>query len=100
MRGLPQQRLGAQDVGGEQFARRGQRARAPLDQLHSELMLDVGDMLGDRRLADAQFVRGPGKRTAAHETGESAEAGSQLHNFRLYHIGKIYIFLLTGGAPG
>jgi hypothetical protein len=52
VRGLPQQRVSAQDMSREIFSRYRQRARAPIDQLDADLALDVGDVLGDGGLAD------------------------------------------------
>ena len=80
MRGLPKQRLCAQHMDGEKFPGRRQSARAPLDQLHSELPLHLSDVFRNRGLADTEVLRGPGKRAAADKTSKGTKAGSQLHN--------------------
>src|SRR5215208_3578435 len=95
MGGLRQDRLGAQNVAGEELSSWGQRSRAALDQLHTQALLQIGDMLRHGRLADAQFCGRAGERAPTHKSCKSPEAGDQLHNYRLYCFSYLCIFILT-----
>ena len=71
---------------GEELAGGGQCA-APLsafDQSHAQLTLDSTDVLGNRRLTDAQFPPGARERASTREGRVGAQACFQLHNRKLY----------------
>jgi hypothetical protein len=77
--------------------RSGGRERTPapsaLDQWHAKLTLDVRNVLGHCRLADAEVLRRAGKRTPAGESRKGSQSGFKLHNCSLYHQSVEYILL-------
>jgi hypothetical protein len=54
-------------------------ARAPMDETHAELLLERGDLTGNRRLRDAQFRGHCGKRASLGNPKERAKRSDQIH---------------------
>src|SRR5262245_10526765 len=83
-------------VGDELPGRRqGAAVGAPLDQLYAGGALDVGDVLGHRRLADAELLRGRREGPAPRESRECPQPRFKIHNRGLYVEAVLCISVLT-----
>jgi hypothetical protein len=80
-----EQRLGPQDVVGEDSAGLGERraAAATVDEDRAELGLERGDVLRDGRLADIELGPRAREGAGAGDCGEGAEPGFDLHHQEL-----------------
>jgi hypothetical protein len=68
---------------------------AALDQLHASGALDVSDVLGHRRLADAKLLRRRRKGSAPGEGRERSQPRFQIHNLGLYGSAALCISVLS-----
>ena len=60
--------------------------RAPMDETHAELLLERGDLTGNRRLRNAQFRGHCGKRASLCDAEESAQNSYQIHGETEYGL--------------
>src|SRR3954447_11230439 len=86
----------AHHMTGQIFAGLSERAGAPLDERDAKLALEIGDVLRNRGLADAEFARRIRKRFAANEGAVGTQSGIKLHNYSLYHPHLLCILNFTG----
>src|SRR5713226_7920931 len=93
---LRQDRFGSQHVVSEKLAGGRQRAGTPstLDERRAKLAFDVGDVLGNGGLADAQFPSRARERTQPDVRRKCAQSCFEPHNPRLYQKGKLCISVL------
>jgi hypothetical protein len=99
---LRQDSLCSQHIVGEKLSGFREVTSPPpaLDQQHTKLTFDVGNVLGHCWLADTEILRRAGEGMPAGESREGPKSRFKSHNCSIYHSGKECILVLLRSALG